>query len=185
MNYRQYKSIFTKFALTSSILFGFTPSLAQAQLNNESTVFLQPPHLVSANADKVGVWARGAKYYFTIAIPDDAGTSLRKVTINQRQGGEDINYQIDKTTAFLGTPDSRGENLNIETIAETEDTVPITVEFDTPIPPGTTFTIVLVPRINPGFGNTYSFEVNGFPVGEGSSGVYLGVGKISFITNFF
>jgi hypothetical protein len=186
MNYRQSKSIFATVALTSSIALSFYPSLIQAQQSDpENAVFLQPPYLVEANADRISVWARGAKYYFTIAVPDDAGTSLQKLTIRQRQGGENINYQVDQTSAFFGTPDNRGENLSIKTMAETENTAPITIDFDTPIPPGTTFTVVLVPKINPGFGETYSFEVTGFPMGNMAQGVYLGVGKISFITNFF
>ena len=180
-NYKYY-SFYTKLAITSLIIVisNFFSLTKGEPITEESTFFAKPPSLVNVKATEINVWSLSSKYYFTIAIPKNAGTSLQKVVITQRRGLEDIRYKLDKTFAFIGTPNNQGKNLDVQATSETNNTAPITVSFVNPIPPGTTFTIGLVPKINPGFGDTYLFGVTVFPVGQNSSSLYLGVGRINF-----
>jgi hypothetical protein len=181
LNYGKYGHIFAKIAVICSIGLVLTSFSAQAgQLSDGAAFFDKAPSLVNVSATKIDVWALGAKYYFTITIPEDADAPLGKVTITQRRGAENIRYETDLTFAFVGSPGNQGENLRVETASETDGTALITVNFTRPVPPGTTLTIGLVPKINPGFGDTYIFGVTAFPVGKDSQGIYLGVGRISF-----
>ena len=80
---------------------GVVPSTVQAvQLGDGSVAFVQPPDLLEATTtfDSVSVW--GATYYFTIAIPKAASEPLQRVTINQKEGGDNIRYRLDDTRAF-------------------------------------------------------------------------------------
>jgi hypothetical protein len=181
MNNYKYQSFVLRLSTTLMIILTNFWTLAKAQsLTEESNFFTQPPTLVNLTATEIDVWSLGSKYYFTIAIPENAGTSLEKVVISQRRGVEDIRYQLEKTFAFVGTPNNRGESLKVEATGATNNTAPITINFVEPIPPGKTFTIGLIPKINPGFGDSYLFGVTVFPVGENSPGLYLGVGRINF-----
>lgn len=179
-NYK-YQGFFLILSTTLMIIFTNFWTLAKAQsITKESNFFTQPPTLVKVTATEIDVWSLGSKYYFTIAIPENAGTSLKKVVISQRRGVEDIHYKFEETFAFIGTPNNKGESLKVEATGESNNTAPIIINFIEPIPPGKTFTIGLIPKINPGFGDSYLFGVTVFPVGENSQGLYLGVGRINF-----
>ena len=181
MNNYKYQSFPLKLAVNLIIIITNFLGLAKAEsIAEELNFFTQPPILVNVTATEINVWSLGSKYYFTIAIPENAGASLEKVVITQRRGVEDIRYKLNETFAFIGTPNNKGERLNVEATSEDNNIAPITINFTNPIPPGKTFTIGLVPKINPGFGDTYLFGITVFPMGKNSQEMYLGVGRINF-----
>ena len=56
----------------------------------------------------------------------------------------------------------------------------IIVTFAKPVPPGTTFSIVLQTVQNPSLAGTYLFRVQAFPSGPEPVGFDLGVGRFTF-----
>ncbi|MEW6494991.1 MAG: DUF2808 domain-containing protein [Cyanobacteriota bacterium] len=122
----------------------------------------------------------GAKYYFTLSLPENAGEALGKVTINQRQGFEDIRFKIKHTQAFKGTPRQKGERLTIKEVTKDSNSPAIAVTFDPPVKPGTTVTIELRPVRNPSVSGVYIFGVTAFPAVDNPYGLYLGVGRLHF-----
>ena len=126
-----------------------------------------------------------AYYYFTIKIPEDAGESLKAVTIQQKTNVEEITFFPHKTRAFLG--DRFKEDLSIPlasaellTGQELSDNNGVKVVLEKPVEPGNTVTISLRAR-NPRYGGIYLFGVTAFPGVENSQGMYLGSGRIHFV----
>lgn len=175
------QNFISKIALTiASIFIVLLPSARAIELEGGRTAFESSPRLLDATTTFNSVRAWGAKYYFTIALPENLGEPLGKLAIQQRQGGDTINFNVDKTFAFTGTRADKGDDLSIKTANLDEETNTISLVFDPPIPPGTTFTVGLKPKRNPDFGGVYLFGVTAFPVGEKPEGLYLGVGRLSF-----
>ena len=166
-------------ALTS--LWGFpAPSTHAIQLANARVSFKKPPDLISATTtyNETDVW--GARYYFTLSIPENAGESLGRVTINQRQGFEEIEFKLEDTQAFVGTPRHKDQRLTLKDVTKEPQSPTISVTFDPPVKPGTTVTIQLRPVRNPRFSGVYIFGVTAFPAVENPYGLYLGVGRLQF-----
>jgi hypothetical protein len=74
----------------------------QAISFSPKSYFTKSPRLLNAVTTFNSVNVRYATYYFTIELPEDAGNSIQKIIINQRQGGETINFRLEKTVAFVG-----------------------------------------------------------------------------------
>jgi hypothetical protein len=163
-----------------------TPSQAK-QLSDGTTIFEKSPRLVDASTTFNNTYVWGATYYFTIALPENAGEPLQKVSIAQRQGSEDIRFDLEKTVAYEGTADDKGIRLAIATVdakstlnPQNEPTNTITVTFLEPVAPGKTLTVGLKPKRNPQYEGIYLFGVTVFPRGDKPSGLYLGVGRLHF-----
>ena len=160
---------------------GLSVSRSQAvQLADGTVAFAKPPTLLDAITTFRAVRFRGAKYYFTISLPATADESLQKITVNLRQGADDIDYRLDKTIAAVGTARDRTAEIAIAETLFDEETDTVTVTFAEPISPGTIFTLGLVPKRNPDADGTYLFGVTAFPAGEKSQGIYLGPGRLQF-----
>lgn len=155
------------------------PAIA-VQFPDGRSSFEKAPRLVDmvTTQNSARIW--GAKYYVTIDLPIDIGEPLQQVTIQQRQGFENIRYRIDRTFAFEGTPRRRGEAIAVQNAIFDRDQGLVTVIFDPPVPPGRTVTIGLVPTRNPDYDGIYIFGITAFPVGEKPMGLYLGVGRLQF-----
>ncbi|AUB40722.1 Periplasmic serine protease [Nostoc flagelliforme CCNUN1] len=160
------------------------------QLRDGTVYFVQPPKLVDATTTykDVNVW--GATYYFKINVPENAGESLQKVTIAQREGAENIRYDLNDTRAFVGTSDAYGglrlrkeSRLTLGPVTAERETRTVTVNFNPPVTPGQTVTIALHPVKNPSFSGVYLLGVTAFPVGEKSHGQFLGFGRFQFYSN--
>ena len=183
-------------------LFGITLSLAisiggvavpvtqAVQLRDGTVYFVEPPKLVKATTTykDVNVW--GGTYYFTINVPENAGESLQKVTITQKEGAENIDYKLKDTRAFVGTSDAYGglrlrkeSRLTLGAVTAERKTRTVTVNFNPPVTPGQTVTIALRPVMNPSFSGVYLLGVTAFPVGEKSHGQFLGFGRFQFYSN--
>ena len=176
-------------------LFGITLSLAismggvavpvtqAVQLGDGTVYFVEPPKLVKATTiyKEVNVW--GGTYYFTINVPENAGESLQKVTIAQKEGAENIDYNLNHTRAFVGTRDRKESRLTLGPVTAERRTRTVTVNFEPPVTPGQTVTIALRPVMNPSFSGVYLLGVTAFPVGEKSHGQFLGFGRFQFYSN--
>ena len=158
-----------------------TEKVAQAvQLRDCTVYFVQPPDLIDATTTFKGVNAWGATYYFTINIPQKAGEPLQRIVINQRQGADNIRYDLEDTRAFEGTRSNRGAQVALKEVTRDRKTRTIVVNFDPPISPGRVVTIGLRPVRNPRVSGVYLFGVTAFPVGEKSHGQFLGYGRLHF-----
>lgn len=170
----------TTFALVAGFG-GVAVQVTQAvQLRDGTVYFVQPPDLVDAKTtfNNVNMW--GAKYYFTINIPENAGEPLQRVTITQQEGGYDVRFDLEDSRAFIGTPSDKGERLTLGEVTKERETQTVSVTFDPPVPPGKTITIDLRPVRNPMFSGVYLFRVTAFPPGEKSHGQFLGFGRFHF-----
>jgi len=167
-------------SFTIVIFFLKLPSIQAVKLPDGRVAFEKSPRLtnVITTFNSTSVW--GAKYYFTLELPENAGEPLSKVIIQQREGVEAIRFQLEKTLAFEGNHTDKGENLTVKNVTQDEETGEISVIFDQEISPGTTFTVGLKPVKNPDYSGVYLFGVTAFPQGEKPEGLYLGVGRLHF-----
>jgi hypothetical protein len=165
----------------SASFWGLAAPLTQAvQLADGTVAFEKPPNLLSATTTYNSTYTWGATYYFTVELPANAGEPLQRVTIKQRQGFDDIDFDLEQTRAFEGTSRRKGEKLTLKEVIKDDQTKTISVTFDQPVMPGKTFTIGLRPVRNPWSSGAYIFGVTAFPAGEKSYGLYLGVGRLQF-----
>lgn len=153
-------------------------STQAVQFPDGTVSFEQAPRLVEATTTIKAVGAWGAKYYFTIELPEEAGEPLQRVTFNLRQGADEIRFRADDTFAFIGTPN--GDRETLPQVASLDEDESISVVFEPPIAPGTVFTVGLRPRRNPDLDGVYLFGVTAFPTGEKPYGLYLGPGRLQF-----
>ena len=145
-----------------------------------STFFTgKPPSLEDASSPYSSVNIPHVPYYFTISLPEKSIESLGKVTVEQETSPETIKFDLSETKAFQGTPNNRGQSLVLNSVTQDPETQAISVNFEPPIPPGTTFTIRLIAQQNPSLGYTYLFRVNAFPAGSNPIGMDLGVGRFA------
>ena len=173
----------TTLALTATVG-GLALSAQAVQLEDGTVYFTQPPFLIRATTTFKGVDMWGATYYFTLDVPSTAGEPLQKVTIAQKQGMEDINYELKETQAFEGRGDS-GPKLTLGEVTRERKTGVVSVTFNPPVPPGKTVTLGLHPERNPRFEGVYLFGVTAFPSGEKAHGQFLGFGRLTFYSNDF
>jgi hypothetical protein len=164
----------------ASILTLSASSGLAVKLADGTTSFDKSPHLIDMVTTLSTIWVWGAKYYVTVDLPNNAGEPLRKLTIHQGQGSDEIDYYLDETFAFEGTHTNRAKPLTLQAVTRDKTTHTISVVFEPPISPGTTFTVGLKPIRNPEYGGIYLFRITAFPVGEKPYGLDLGVGRLQF-----
>ena len=154
---------------------------AQAvQLADGTVYFAYPPELITATTTFKEVSVLGPTYYFTINIPENAGESLQRVEITQREGTQQIRFDLKHTRAFVGTEGNKEQQLSLAGVTREKNTQKLSVIFDPAVSPGKTVTISLHPYQNPQFSGVYLFGVTAFPVGEKSHGQFLGYGRLQF-----
>lgn len=145
--------------------------------------FKAAPRLVDARTTRDDVRVRGAKHYFTLAIPDNAGELLQAVQIQQHRSTDNIEYELQDTIAFTGQKHSSESAIAIQEVSLEEETQTITVTFAESVAPGTTFTIGLFPEKNPYSSGVYLFGVTVLPEGEKPFALDLGVARFHFREN--
>ncbi len=170
-------------AVVASLWGVAAPSIQAVQLADGTVAFEKSPRLVKATTTQNATDVWGATYYFTVELPEDAGEPLGQVKINQKQGFETIQFDLEDTRAFEGTSRNKGEKLTLKEVIKDDKTKTISVVFDSPVTPGKTVTIGLRPVRNPDTGGAYLFGITAFPVGEKPYGLYLGVGRLQFYDN--
>jgi len=167
-------------ALGTSLSGLIIPPTQAVQLSDGTVAFAKPPRLLDAITTFRAAGARGAKYYFTLSLPQTADEPLQKITVNLRRGADEIDYRLDETIAAVGTARNQTEKIAIAEAIFDAETETVTVTFAEPISPGTTFTLGLKPKQNPDFDGIYLFGVTAFPAGEKSQGIYLGAARLEF-----
>jgi hypothetical protein len=155
-------------------------SVAARELSDGTTIFEKSPRLVDAITTYNNTYVWNATYYFTIDLPENAGEPLQKVSIAQRQGSENIKFNLDETVAYEGTADDKGKQLSIIKVDFDEKNNAITAIFAKPVSPGKTVTVGFRPKRNPQYDGIYLFGVTVFPRGDKPQGLYLGVGRLHF-----
>jgi Protein of unknown function (DUF2808) len=160
-----------------------SPPMQAVPLPDGTVAFAQPPWLISSTVTRNEVLVSGATYYFTIAVPEDAGEPLQRVTVTQQHGttfDRRVRFEPEESFAFEGTRGDRGEPLSLGETSYDRDTRTVAVTFEPPVPPGTTVTLGLRPVRNPERNGVYLFGVTAFPVGEMAAGQFLGYGRFNF-----
>jgi hypothetical protein len=153
------------------------------QLSDGKTHFVHPPRLVGASTTQSAAYVWGARYYFTLTLPENAGEPLHQVVISQQEGVEFPYFDVRDTEAFEGTRDRSGAKLPLKQVAIDPGARTVTITFDPPVTPGRTVTIELYPVRNP-FSGVYLYGVTAFPAGEQPSGQFLGYGRIHIYDSF-
>ena len=142
--------------------------------------FDRPPDLIGASTRNLSP-NTGGRYHFTISVPSDAGEPLKALVITPRDQAEHIRFDLDESTASLGSAYARGPELTLSSIGGSpENPDEVTVVFDQPVQPGNTVTVVLESQRNPFRGGVYQFGVTAYPEGEESIGQFIGYGRIHF-----
>ncbi|MBV9388881.1 MAG: DUF2808 domain-containing protein [Chroococcidiopsidaceae cyanobacterium CP_BM_ER_R8_30] len=155
-------------------------STLAVQLADGTVYFAEPPTLITARTTFKAVNAWDATYYFTLDIPENAGEPLQRVEITQKNGTQQIRFDLKRTTAFVGTEGNKQQPLSLLGVTRDKNTSTISITFDPPVSPGRTITIGLHPDQNPEFSGVYLFGVTAFPAGEKSHGQFLGYGRLQF-----
>ncbi|RMF24149.1 MAG: DUF2808 domain-containing protein, partial [Cyanobacteria bacterium J083] len=172
-------SITTTLMLSSILFCGAnlnSISLA-VQRRDGSVSFVKSPRLQEVVTTFNGTNVPYAKYYFTILLPEDIGEPLQQIAIQQREGMEDIKFDLDKTLAFLGTRGDRQTSIQIKSVEqkeEGENNNTILITLAEPIAPGNTVTLSLKPKRNPRYGGVYLFGVIVYPAAKLPYGLYIG-----------
>ncbi|NMF60670.1 DUF2808 domain-containing protein [Pseudanabaena yagii] len=154
--------------------------------------FIQFPSLISADTSDLDTNTRNAIYSFQIFIPQQAGASLKKVTIVQKDPIEPISFVSDRTTAYIQEPSGDLTPVGTQTAID-PNTRSVSVVFTSPIPAGKTVIVGLRPQSNPSLEGEYVFGVTAFSdkqqsqgqsIGEGRLGIYNTPSFTSFAPNF-
>lgn len=149
------------------------------RLADGTVYFAQPPRLVNATTTfrNPGV---PATYYFTLSLPETAGEPLQRVTFIQKEGIEDITFNLKRTQAEADPLSDSKQQLTLGEVTRDRKTQTVSVTFNPPVPAGRTVKIGLRSARNPLYGGIYLFGVTAFPVGEKSHGQFLGFGRLQF-----
>lgn len=123
-------------------------------------------------------------FYFTIHVPASYGKSLEAIRISQiPEGDRLITLDAKQSKVVAGQRvASNSETIPLSAIGGSEDekTGALTLAFAQPVLPGTTFTVAVEADRNPSHGGIYQFGVTAYPVGDSTTGQYLGTGRITF-----
>lgn len=168
----------TLLSLLAMLAVTVPPSIA-GQLGDGTVFFEKSPRLLNFYSTFQSARAWSAKYYVTIDLPANIGEPLGSVSLQQRDGIQSIDFLSNDTFAFVGTRQNRGQPLSIQSTTFDPATKTITVVFDSPVPPGNPVSIAFIPTRNPDYGGIYQFGITAYPAGEKTTGLYLGVGRLT------
>ncbi|MDJ0714198.1 MAG: DUF2808 domain-containing protein [Prochloraceae cyanobacterium] len=127
---------------------------------------------------------RGAIYYFTIDLPENAGAPLQKIVFQQTDGDEFLlqRYREEKAIAFEGTRENRGKPISLskDSIIVDRDNRTVTIMFSPPISPGKKITIGLRPIATPRVEGVFILRVTVFPPAGDRYKRILGAARLHF-----
>ncbi len=153
------------------------PALA-GQLSDGRSYFDHGPELVRSAASFTSAESPSI-YQFTITVPQNAGSALESVQIVQEPNVEVVAIDDHETKAFLGNSFAGGVPLLLASVGGPmpKGSNEVDVQFNPPIQPGQTVTVSLDVKHNPIGGGVYLFGVTAYPMGDHSSGMFLGYGR--------
>lgn len=162
------------------------PQTQDNQVQNQSNqnYFVRSPRLVrtATTFQEVDV---PSIYQFTIKVPEDAGASLRAVRIVQDPDQRNVNFNANKSSAYLSDR-LAGPTIPLASIGgeAPTDANEVMVIFDQPVAPGQTVTVALQTDRNPRTGGVYQFGVTAYPQGnDNNNGIQLGYGRVNIYDN--
>ena len=139
-----------------------TSSVEAVEINGQ-TSFVAVPTKAKLTNYRWYAFQGAAVYYLTLELPEDAGTDLGGINLEQIQGQNAFSYGAVPVKAFIGTPRHQGSALDVE--AEfSDDSRSVDVKFLSAVNPGDTVTIALQAGVNPPAG-FYTFSVTAIPAG--------------------
>lgn len=158
-----------------------TPSPTSTTNNSVKTAyFMQSPTFNYLGVSSNNIRVPNTTYYFTITLPENAQTPLQKLEIKQREGFEEIDFNLNKTIAFEGKGRKEGQKIPIKDVTKNSKTQTVSIIFDPAILPAKTITIGLRAVGNPSSEGIYEFEVMAFPLGSISRAQNLGIKRLTF-----
>lgn len=158
-----------------------TPATAST-FGDEEIFFHQSPKLVETMATSHQAKV-SSTYYFTIAVPKNAGEALKAVTISQQPNFEQIDFTVNESRAFVSNHVNREERVALSSLGGPQKKGEVTIVFDEPIQPGNRVRLALKVKKNPQHGGIYLFGVTAFPEGFGSPGLDLGTARFHLFGN--
>lgn len=142
--------------------------------------FTAPPRLIDAATTQDITSVRGATYYFSISLPENAGVPLKEIQFQQTHGGDFLGYKISRTRAFEGTRKNRGAEIPLLLVEENRKTRRITVRLARPLSPGKTVTIAMRPVKTPSTSDVFQIRVTVLPPGESAQAFPLSSARLHF-----
>ena len=143
---------------------------------NPNIQFIEPPRLINATTTEKTVEQLGARYFFTIEVPSNAGASLEQVDFILKLGVKFPRFRTKGAKVFAGKA-KKGKNIPVEMVVTDPRSRTVTVTLGKPIAPGETATVMLKTVKNPSVG-TYQYEVRGHADNSQGKGQYIGLGRI-------
>ncbi|NJN48646.1 MAG: DUF2808 domain-containing protein [Alkalinema sp. RL_2_19] len=151
---------------------------------NGVSYFLAPPRFVAARTSQDGTYIWNATYDFVLALPENAGEDLQRVSITQRGGIGRPRFRAKDIRVFVSQDSAQlGEAVELSEVTIDDDQSAMTIDFATPIAPGAIVTVRLYPVRNPATAGTYLYEIMAFPVGEQPRAYNVGTGQIRIYDN--
>ena len=153
------------------------PSPILLAANPRSNIqFVQPPRLLKATTTEKTTNQLGARYFFTIEVPPNAGASLEQIDFILKLGTNFPRFTAKGAKVFAGKS-KRGRNVPVQMVVSDPSSRTVTVTLAEPIQPGQTSTVMLKTVKNPSIG-TYQYELRGHAKESQSKGQYIGLGRI-------
>lgn len=146
--------------------------------------FAQAPRLLNATTTEKTTNQLGARYFFTIEVPPNAGASLEQLDFILKLGTNYPRFTAQGSKVFQGDS-KQGSNVPVKMVVSDPSTRTLTVTLSEPIKPGQTSTVMLKTVKNPSVG-TYQYEIRGHAKDSQSKGQYVGLGRIEIrpVTKF-
>lgn len=172
--------------LGTALVFGgmATGQGSAVQLADGTVAFEVPPQLSAFYATRNRAGDRHSTYYFTLAIPADAGEPLASIEITLTEGRANLlRYNLADTTLFTGEPSDRGDTIPLSNVTYDDETQVMTVLLTEPALPGQRVTLALQPVRNPRWEGVYLFEVVVTPAGELNRPQRAGTARLQIYDN--
>ena len=151
-------------------------AILQAAHPKSNIQFVQPPRLIHSTTTEKTVDQLGARYFFTIEVPDNAGAALEQVDFILKLGVNYPRFTTKGAKVFTGKS-KKGNQIPVKLVVTDPPSRTVTVTLGRPIAPGETATVMLKAVKNPAIG-TYQYELRGHAQNSQGKGQYIGLGRI-------
>jgi Protein of unknown function (DUF2808) len=160
----------------------FVPSLnrpvSAMEMTQVGSSFQKAPRLSPVSATDTES-SGSSTYSFRIKVPEGAGASLQAVRVSQIDGVDIISFESNQSRAYLGDRVARSQSIPLANVGGGDESS-VLIPFETPVAPGHSVTITLQVQRNPTTDGIYQFGVTAFPVGDNTTGLYLGTERVQY-----
>ena len=161
-------------------------TLTTDQAYNPSRTFFagSPPKLVDFRTPHNTTSYPSPTYYVTIKMPSNSTSSLSKVSIEQKENVDTIDFHLDKTQAFITDENNDKVTIPVTVTRSPSSADIIDIVFGTPVKANSTVTIKFKGKRHPSFDGIFQFKVEVFPEGVNPVGLNLGTSRIHLYKTF-